>query len=75
MGHLNRYIFKQLLWWTLVIAISLTCIVWLTQSLRFVDMIVKIDALKDLKTCLKNDFALYKRTFYLIKDQLNARHK
>ena len=40
MGHLNRYIFKQLLWWTLVIAISLTCIVWLTQSLRFVDMIV-----------------------------------
>ena len=40
MGHLNRYIFKQLLWWTLVIAVSLTCVVWLTQSLRFVEMIV-----------------------------------
>ena len=42
----------------------------LLAIVHFVDMIVKIDALKDLKTCLKNDFALYKRTFYLIKDQL-----
>ncbi|MGB0630203.1 MAG: LPS export ABC transporter permease LptF [Alphaproteobacteria bacterium] len=32
--------FRQLLWWTIVVAASLTCIVWLTQSLRFVEMIV-----------------------------------
>ena len=38
--------------------------------IRFVDTIVKIDALKDVKTCLKNDFALYKRTFFLIKNRL-----
>jgi lipopolysaccharide export system permease protein len=40
MGQLHRYIFRQLLWWTIVVAASLTCIVWLTQSLRFVEMIV-----------------------------------
>ena len=38
--------------------------------IHFVDTIVKIDALKDVKTCLKNDFALYKRTFFLIKNRL-----
>jgi lipopolysaccharide export system permease protein len=36
----ERYIFRQLFWWTVFIAISLTCVVWLTQSLRFVEMIV-----------------------------------
>ena len=40
MGQLHRYMFRQLLWWTIVVAASLTCIVWLTQSLRFVEMIV-----------------------------------
>lgn len=40
MGQLHRYIFRQLVWWTVVVAASLTCIVWLTQSLRFVEMIV-----------------------------------
>ena len=40
MGQLHRYIFRQLLWWSIVVAASLTCIVWLTQSLRFVEMIV-----------------------------------
>ena len=40
MGQLHRYMFRQLLWWTVVVAASLTCIVWLTQSLRFVEMIV-----------------------------------
>ena len=32
--------FRQLVWWTVVVSASLTCIVWLTQSLRFVEMIV-----------------------------------
>ena len=32
--------FRQLFWWTVVVAAALTCIVWLTQSLRFVEMIV-----------------------------------
>tara|TARA_R110002072_G_scaffold1084_30_gene9045 strand:+ start:3308 stop:3817 length:510 start_codon:yes stop_codon:yes gene_type:complete len=32
--------FRQLVWWTIVVSASLTCIVWLTQSLRFVEMIV-----------------------------------
>lgn len=40
MGQLHRYMFRQLTWWTIVVAVSLTCIVWLTQSLRFVEMIV-----------------------------------
>jgi len=40
MGQLHRYMLRQLVWWTIVVAASLTCIVWLTQSLRFVEMIV-----------------------------------
>ncbi len=40
MGQLHRYIFRQLVWWTIIVSVSLTCIVWLTQSLRFVEMIV-----------------------------------
>lgn len=40
MGQLHRYMFRQLVWWTIVVSASLTCIVWLTQSLRFVEMIV-----------------------------------
>lgn len=40
MGRLHGYMFRQLVWWTIVICFSLTCIVWLTQSLRFVEMIV-----------------------------------
>ena len=40
MGQLHRYMFRQLFWWTVVVAAALTCIVWLTQSLRFVEMIV-----------------------------------
>jgi lipopolysaccharide export system permease protein len=37
---IDRYIFRQLLATTLFVAITLTCVVWLTQSLRFVEMIV-----------------------------------
>lgn len=40
MGQLHRYMFRQLVWWTIVVAATLTCVVWLTQSLRFVEMIV-----------------------------------
>ncbi len=40
MNRAERYIFRQLFWWTVFIAISLTCVVWLTQSLRFVEMII-----------------------------------
>jgi lipopolysaccharide export system permease protein len=36
----ERYIFRQLFWWTVLITICLTCVVWLTQSLRFVEMII-----------------------------------
>jgi lipopolysaccharide export system permease protein len=36
----ERYIFRQLFWWTVLIAVSLTGVVWLTQSLRFVEMII-----------------------------------
>jgi lipopolysaccharide export system permease protein len=32
--------FRQLVWWTIVVSATLTCVVWLTQSLRFVEMIV-----------------------------------
>ncbi len=40
MTRVHNYIFRQLAWWTIIVATSLTCVVWLTQSLRFVDMIV-----------------------------------
>ena len=34
------YIFRQLLGATIFVAVTLTCVVWLTQSLRFIEMIV-----------------------------------
>ena len=34
------YIFRQLAWATTLVCIGLTCVIWLTQSLRFVDLIV-----------------------------------
>ncbi len=37
---MDRYILGQIFWWTLFVAVCLTCIVWLTQSLQFVEMIV-----------------------------------
>ncbi len=37
---LERYIFKQMLMTTLVISLILTSIIWLTQSLRFLELIV-----------------------------------
>ncbi len=40
MGKLQLYILRQLFWATVAIIVALACIVWLTQSLRFVDMIV-----------------------------------
>jgi lipopolysaccharide export system permease protein len=40
MQHYLTYIGKQLGWSALVVALSLTSIVWLTQALRFVDFIV-----------------------------------
>lgn len=40
MGRIQLYIFRQLFWWTVLVAASLTCVVWLMQSLRFVEMIV-----------------------------------
>ena len=40
MKKIDRYIFRQLFAATLFVAITLTCVVWLTQSLRFVEMIV-----------------------------------
>jgi lipopolysaccharide export system permease protein len=40
MGRLQTYMFRQLLWWTVLVSATLTAIVWLTQSLRFVEMIV-----------------------------------
>ena len=40
MKRIDRYIFRQLLGATLFVAVTLTGVVWLTQSLRFVEMIV-----------------------------------
>ena len=37
---INSYIAKQLLTAVMVVVVSLTCVIWLSQSLRFVDMIV-----------------------------------
>ncbi len=40
MKHYVLYIMKHLGWPTLLITASLTCIIWLTQALRFIDFIV-----------------------------------
>lgn len=40
MIRIDRYIFRQLLTTTVFIAVTLTGVVWLTQSLRFVEMII-----------------------------------
>lgn len=40
MSGLNRYIMRQVFVGMLFVSIALTCIIWLTQSLRFVEMIV-----------------------------------
>lgn len=38
--QINAYIAKQLLFAFALVVVSLTCVVWLSQSLRFIDMIV-----------------------------------
>ncbi len=40
MDSFTRYVFRQLVVGMALVSVSLTCIVWLTYSLRFVDMIV-----------------------------------
>src|SRR5271154_4619877 len=40
MTRITRYIFEQLLVGTLVITLTITCAIWLTQSLRFIELIV-----------------------------------
>ena len=40
MNQLDRYIFHQVFWTTVFVSLTLTCVVWLSQSLRFVEMIV-----------------------------------
>lgn len=40
MGHMNRYVFRQLLIGTALVTAGLLCILWLTQSLRFVELII-----------------------------------
>lgn len=40
MSTLDRYIFRQLVVVTAMVTLTLTCAIWLTQSLRFVELIV-----------------------------------
>jgi lipopolysaccharide export system permease protein len=40
MNRIARYIFVQLLVATLVVTLTITCAIWLTQSLRFIELIV-----------------------------------
>ncbi len=40
MDRITRYIFGQLLLATLFVTLTITCAVWLTQSLRFIELIV-----------------------------------
>ena len=40
MSGLNKYILKQLLVGMILVTAGLTCVIWLTQSLKFVEMIV-----------------------------------
>src|SRR5690349_12039968 len=40
MRHYERYVFSHLLWPTVLVTVSLTGIIWLTQVLRFLDFIL-----------------------------------
>lgn len=40
MNGITRYIFHQLIVGMLLVTVGLTCVVWLSQSLRFIEMIV-----------------------------------
>lgn len=40
MGLMNAYVLRQLATATLLVAVTLTAAIWLTQSLRFIDLIV-----------------------------------
>lgn len=40
MNGVTRYVLRQLVWGMILVSSGLTCILWLTQSLRLVDMIV-----------------------------------
>ena len=40
MHRMDRYILGQIFWWTVFVSACLICVVWLTQSLQFVEMIV-----------------------------------
>ena len=40
MNGFTKYVFKQLLVGMILVTAGLTCVIWLTQSLRFVEMIV-----------------------------------
>lgn len=40
MNRITRYVFSQLLFSTLLVTLTVTCAVWLTQSLRFIELIV-----------------------------------
>ncbi len=40
MSQISRYIFRQLVVSGAIVLVSLTCAIWLTQSLRFVELIV-----------------------------------
>lgn len=40
MNGVTRYVLRQLMWGMVLVSAGLTCILWLTQSLRLVDMIV-----------------------------------
>src|ERR1700742_2274968 len=38
--RLDRYIFRQLFWALVAVTLGLTALIWLTQSLRFVELVV-----------------------------------
>src|ERR1700679_3381180 len=38
--RLDRYIFRQLFWALVAVTAGLTALIWLTQSLRFVELVV-----------------------------------
>ncbi len=40
MTAFDRYVFRQLLAGLILVTAGLTCVIWLSQSLRFVEMIV-----------------------------------
>ena len=79
MNHLTSYITRQLVSGTLLVTAGLACILWLTQSLRFIDWIIKkgtsVGTFIYITLLLLPNFLVYLLPFALLLAVLVIYHK